>query len=174
MFLWHFEICRFQNVLPQEINKRSEKYLTREELTKLMEWKLTVSYPWNCYKKKRRVVQIWEIINLSPVLLQGIWNAEINACQFGSHSTLQPLSFSMVSFAPRLIEVYYFKLYIDTHANHKIELFLNRKLNFISSRVETELIFQLLWKNKWTNQRKKILSMRLLGYCMWDKEIYFI
>lgn len=31
----------FQNVLPQEINKRSEKYLTREELTKLMEWKLT-------------------------------------------------------------------------------------------------------------------------------------
>lgn len=31
----------FQNQLPQEINKRSEKYITLEELTKLMEWKLT-------------------------------------------------------------------------------------------------------------------------------------
>ena len=35
---------RFQNQLPQEINKRSEKYITLEELTKLMEWKLTVSF----------------------------------------------------------------------------------------------------------------------------------
>ncbi|CAH3021343.1 unnamed protein product [Porites evermanni] len=30
----------FQNQLPQEINKRSEKFLTQEELIKLMEWKL--------------------------------------------------------------------------------------------------------------------------------------
>ncbi|KAJ7372728.1 hypothetical protein OS493_018002 [Desmophyllum pertusum] len=35
----------FQNQLPQEINKRSssEKFLTQEELIKLMEWKLTNS-----------------------------------------------------------------------------------------------------------------------------------
>jgi len=31
----------FQNQLPQNIHKRSEKFLTQEELIKLMEWKLT-------------------------------------------------------------------------------------------------------------------------------------
>ncbi|XP_022778355.1 uncharacterized protein LOC111319895 [Stylophora pistillata] len=40
-FELYSKLNRFQNVLPQEINKRSEKYLTHEELTKLMEWKLT-------------------------------------------------------------------------------------------------------------------------------------
>lgn len=37
-------ICRFQNQLPQEINKRPQQFLTQEELIKLMDWKLTVSY----------------------------------------------------------------------------------------------------------------------------------
>lgn len=36
-------ICRFQNQLPQDINKRPEQFLTQEELIKLMDWKLTVS-----------------------------------------------------------------------------------------------------------------------------------
>ncbi|XP_068672095.1 uncharacterized protein [Montipora foliosa] len=31
----------FQHQLPQEISKRSQKFLTKEELVKLMEWKLT-------------------------------------------------------------------------------------------------------------------------------------
>lgn len=36
-------MCRYQEELPVLIAGRKEKYLTQEELVKLMEWKLSVS-----------------------------------------------------------------------------------------------------------------------------------
>lgn len=35
--------ARYQEELPKLISSRAEKYVTRSELVKLMEWKLTVS-----------------------------------------------------------------------------------------------------------------------------------